>query len=198
MKFIFLIFSFWIFLSLVPSTFMREIPIPLSDSPIDKSIKKPSKNHPIFDDVELSSTLNNPKYEIQIRYTQIDRDSLQKPIFTTYTWNENENYFYPASTVKMPVAFAALEKFNEIKKINPCLSIYDPFIAGLGQKPQTVDTLHPYTSQKPSLAEHIRLIFSVSDNNAYNRLFEFTGQDYINTLHRNKNIFTNSHIIHRV
>ncbi len=154
--------------------------------------------HEIFRDCTMTKILNNPDYEIQIRYTQIDRDQNNQPKFTTHSWNEHANYFYPASSVKMPVAFAALQKFGEVKKTFPCLSIYDPFIVGVGQKPQAGDTLHPYTKQKQSLAEHIRLVFAVSDNNAYNRLFEFTGQDYINTIHRDKNIFSNSHIIHRV
>lgn len=154
--------------------------------------------HTVFKNEKLRPFLTNKDYEIQVRYTQIIRDEMGNPSFKTYSWNENPDYFYPASSVKMPVAFAALQKFNEIKKDYPCLTINDPFIAGVDQKPQSVDTLHRYLKSKPTLEEHIRLIFSISDNNAYNRLFEFTGQEYINKIHRKKGIFTNSHIIHRV
>ncbi len=154
--------------------------------------------HPIFKLENLKPFLANKDYEIQVRYTEIIRDKDGNPSFKTHSWNENGAYFYPASSVKMPVAFAALQKFNEIKKEFPCLSIHDPFITGASQKPQSPDTIHPYSNKKPTLAEHIRLIFAISDNNTYNRLFEFTGQEYINRTHRDKGIFTNSHIIHRV
>lgn len=193
MKFIFFASLSWAILSSQFSTCSKEDKFALDQIDIQKPI-----THPIFLNEDLKPFLDNPEYEIQVRYTQIDRDENNFPSFTTHTWNENENYFYPASTVKMPVAFAALQKFNEVKRENTCLSIHDPFIAKKGSNPQTADTIHTYLNQKPSLAEHIRLIFSVSDNNAYNRLYEFTNQEYINRIHREKNIFTNSHIINRV
>ena len=52
---------------------------------------------------------------VQIIYTKIDRDKHNKPKFTDYTFNLNNNtYFYPASTVKMPIVFLALEKLNNL------------------------------------------------------------------------------------
>ena len=52
---------------------------------------------------------------IQIKYTQIDRDRKNRPQFTDYSFNlQPDQYFYPASTVKMPLAFLALEKLNEL------------------------------------------------------------------------------------
>ena len=46
---------------------------------------------------------------VQIIYTQIDRDENNTPSFTSYTYRLNENeYFYPASTVKLPAAALAL------------------------------------------------------------------------------------------
>jgi hypothetical protein len=192
MKLILFVSFSWLILSFEISTCSK------SDVANLKGINSNENGHPIFQNPELTPFLSNPEFEIQIRYTQIDRDENNIPKFTPYSWNENENYFYPASTVKMPVAFAALQKFNEIKEKTPCLSIHDPFIAKKGTLPQNEDTIHPYLNQKPSLFEHIRLVFSVSDNNAYNRLYEFAGQEYINKTHREKGIFTNSHVIHRV
>ena len=60
----------------------------------------------------LGAPIENPeKFELQILYTQIDRDEKNHPHFTTYRFREDANqYFYPASTVKMPTAFLALEK----------------------------------------------------------------------------------------
>ena len=54
----------------------------------------------------FQTILRNPKaYEIQVMYTQIDRDSNNNPSFKTYQYNiDKDRYFYPASIVKLPVA----------------------------------------------------------------------------------------------
>ena len=103
-------------------------------------------------------------YEVQIRYTQIDwkADSV---VFTDFDFQvANENYFYPASTVKFPAAVAALEKLNEVDSLDRETRFY---IEG-----DTVET---------TFARAITEIFAVSDNAANNRLIEFLGQDGLNT-----------------
>ena len=50
---------------------------------------------------------------------------------------------------------------------------------------------------RPTIAQYIKKIFLVSDNDAFNRLYEFLGQQYINkTLH--KMGYTDAEIIHRL
>lgn len=52
-------------------------------------------------------------------YTQIDRDAQNKPHFKTFTYRlKPHEYFYPASTVKLPAALLALEKLNNLKISN--------------------------------------------------------------------------------
>jgi len=54
---------------------------------------------------------NADKYRLQIIYTQIDRDENNRPSFTSFTHRlDSGQYFYPASTVKLPAALLALEK----------------------------------------------------------------------------------------
>src|SRR6266404_1896200 len=56
------------------------------------------------------------EFKIQIIYTQIDREKKGKIEFTDHSYSlDPENYFYPASTVKLPVAILALQKLNELK-----------------------------------------------------------------------------------
>ena len=66
---------------------------------------------------KFHSIVNNPNdHHLQIIYTQIDRNSDQKPIFTQHAFNlDDKKYFYPASTVKFPAAVLALEKLKEYK-----------------------------------------------------------------------------------
>jgi hypothetical protein len=70
------------------------------------------KSHPEL----FSGILNHPtQNEIQILYTQINRDKNNIPHFKSYSYHLNANhYFYPASTVKLPTAIFALEKLNEL------------------------------------------------------------------------------------
>ena len=103
------------------------------------------------------------QFELQILYTQIDRtgDSIE---FKDFAFQANEsNYFYPASTVKFPLAVLALEKLNGIDSLDRN-SVY--YLEG--------------DSLENSFAQDISKIFAVSDNHANNRLFEFLGQDAIN------------------
>ncbi len=126
-----------------------------------------------------SALLNKDSLRIQIVYTQIDRNKRNKPSFTEYNYNLNNNtYFYPASTVKMPIALLALEKLNELK------------IRGLTKETTMITDSaavaqdHVYTQpnaadSRPTIENYIKQIFLVSDNDAYNRLYEFLGQEYI-------------------
>jgi len=129
----------------------------------------------------FSHILNHPTHnEVQILYTQIDRDENNVPHFKSYSYRLNANhYFYPASTVKLPTAIFALEKLNElhIKGLDTKTTmITDSAFAG--QTKVTKDS----TSKNglPSIDNYIKKILLVSDNDAYNRLYEFVGREEIN------------------
>jgi hypothetical protein len=142
----------------------------------DDFLEKLLINNSVFKDVMA----NKNAHRIQIVYTEINRDAKNKPSFKTHTYNLNHNlYFYPASTAKMPTAFLALQKLNELKirglnKNTPMLTDS----AWLKQYTVTNDS----TSQdyKASIAHYIKKVFMVSDNEANNRLYEFLGQEYLN------------------
>lgn len=139
------------------------------------------------------------KYESQIIYTQIDRDKNNKPSFKSFDWNSKPNhYFYPASMVKMPVALLAAEKINELRNQKTPVHLFSPMKIRSGHTPQS-SVEHDTTSitKLPSVGHYIKKIFVVSDNDAYNRLYEFVGQLNINQ--RLKELgYKNSHIIHRL
>ena len=135
------------------------------------------------------------QYELQVVYTQIDRDQQNKPSLKSYTFNyDSTQYFYPASTVKMPVAFLALQKLKELG-----IDKWTTMKTDSARAPQSIAHIDS-TSETglPSVAHYIEKIFAVSDNDAYNRLYEFVGQDYINQNLRDKKVFSNSRIVTRV
>ena len=57
--------------------------------------------------------------EVQILYTQIDRDDQQRPHFREHAYRvDAEAYFYPASTLKLAGALLALEKLGRVPGID--------------------------------------------------------------------------------
>ena len=152
-----------------------------------------SREKPVIDTV-----LADPeKYALQILYTQIDRDEDNNPSFTQYAYGVNpNNYFYPASTVKFPIALLSLQKLNELNIEG--LDKYTTMVtdsAFAGQERVEYDTTAE--SGRPSVGHYIKKIFIVSDNDAYNRLYEFLGQDYINNELHEKG-FEDVKIVHRL
>lgn len=136
-------------------------------------------------------------YGLQVLYTQIDRDQNNNPHLRTWSYNVDSSlYFYPASTIKLPVALLALEKINELNV--PGLSSDSEMLSDSAYSGQT-KVLIDSTSEslKPSVAHYIKKIFLVSDNDAFNRLYEFLGQEYINNALAEKG-FRNSGIVHRL
>ncbi len=148
----------------------------------------------------VNDMIDSSQYEIQIIYTQIERDPEGTPYLTSFFINrDDDKYFYPASTVKMPVAFLALQKINELKNENPKIDKSSRLSFGTShptQSPEVIDSSS--NTGYPQVRHYIEQIFSVSDNNAYNRLYEFLGQDYINEELRDKGVFRNSRIRTRV
>ena len=120
-------------------------------------------------------------FRVQIIYTQIDRDKKNKPSFRNFYFNVDTNlYFNPASTVKLPLALLALEKLNEIRIRG--VNKYTALQVDSNYYWQTRD-LRDTSSQSgfPSIAHYIKKAFLVSENDPYNRLYQFVGQQ---TIHR--------------
>lgn len=146
----------------------------------------------------FSGILNHPhKNEVQIMYTQVNRDKNNKPSFNTFSYRVNpKHYFYPASTVKLAVVIFALEKINELKVAG--LTAYSTMITDTAFKRQTPVTEDTSAADgKPSIAHYIKKVLLTSDNDAYNRLFEFVGRAEINAKLK-KYGMTDSRILNRL
>ncbi len=146
---------------------------PVQIDPLDRALA--SK------DPRIRNVMDHPEpYELQIRYTRIfrEKDGVR---FADYDFQVDRNkYFYPASTVKFPIAVMALEKLNASDGLTTETKFY---VEG--------DTL------ETTFGKEIIKIFAVSDNEANNRLLEFLGQDAINKGFITKNI-GRARIAHRL
>ncbi|MDT8415767.1 MAG: serine hydrolase [Flavobacteriaceae bacterium] len=125
---------------------------------------------------DLTEIAQNPKYEVQILYSDIIRqgDSVS---FKDYSFQlDADQYYYPASTVKMPVAALALEKLKQLRA------------SGIETHRETLYIINGDTVSS-NIATDVSEIFAVSDNAAFNRLYEFMGRDEINRKLHEKGIF---------
>ena len=88
-------------------------------------------------------------------------------------------YFYPASSIKLHAAIAAYEKINELNREGievddqthlRYYSAFDPEEPSAGVFDQPGEPASPITVRR-----EVHKLFVVSDNHAFNRLFEFVG-----------------------
>ena len=140
---------------------------------------------------------NRDSLKIQVIYTQIDRDQDNKPRFTDHFFNVDPNhYFYPASTVKLPTALLALEKLNLLQQ--PGLNSGSAMVTENGFGKMTAVFNDPSTPDgRPSIAQYVKKVFLVSDNNAQNRMYEFLGPQYLNSALWAKG-YKEAQVIHRL
>lgn len=154
-----------------------------------------------FDDSRFNQIVANQEFKFQMMLTTIDK-STEKINFNTLSYNlDTTTYFYPASSVKLPTAILALQKLNEIKEQKKLsqLNRKTALLIDSTRVPQSKATIDSTTlSGRPNIENYIDKIFAISDNDAYNRLFEFLGSDYINSELKAKGCFNNSRIVHRV
>ena len=173
---------------LIPSTQV------VSGSAKDDFFENLFKTHPGKFDSILK---NNKEWNVQIIYTQIDRGKNGIPQFKNYYFNHTETpYFYPASAVKLPIALLALQKINELKTKG--IDRNTTMITEANYSRQTPVYNDPTSPDgKPNIAQYIKKIFLVSNNDAFNRLYEFLGQEYINS-ELSKKGYGEAQILHRL
>ncbi|HEX7457376.1 MAG TPA: serine hydrolase, partial [Ginsengibacter sp.] len=146
----------------------------------------------------FDSILKNKKaWNVQVIYTQINRDKNNIPSFIDYYFNADASkYFYPASTVKLPIALLSLQKLNKLS--NTGITKNTSMITEAGYSGQTATYNDPQTADgRPTIESYIKRIFLVSDNEAFNRLYEFLGQQYINEQLHDKG-HEDAQILHRL
>ena len=140
----------------------------------------------------VKKVMANPeKYRLQIVFSrQLTHNSQHA---THYLRHNPDEYFFPASLVKMPVAAFALEKLHSlsvfgIDEFTPILPLSDFQCLGVMKEskaiPQTINDL-------------IYKVFVHSDNEAYNYLYEFCGQAYINNRLQEMG-FANARIVEKI
>ena len=115
-------------------------------------------------------------YEIQVMLTKVNHDNT-KIDFQNYKYQHDENqYFYPASTIKLPIVVLTLKKINELRSKGSDITLKSKIILNNVDNYSNFKLQDSITSFQNLIAD----IFLVSDNSASNILIDFIGYNYFN------------------
>tara|TARA_S200000501_G_scaffold47259_1_gene38113 strand:- start:291 stop:1445 length:1155 start_codon:yes stop_codon:yes gene_type:complete len=145
------------------------------------------------DDFLRSIIKDKDKYEIQIIYTEVTKNTIGQTEFMDFQFQLNdEQYFYPASTIKLPIAVMTLSKINELRAEGSTISPKSKIKLSLINNNQEIILKDSITSFQNLIAD----VFLVSDNSASNVLIDFLGYNYFNSSMSNSG-FENTYLNHK-
>lgn len=152
------------------------------------------------DDGRFSALLADPaRYRLQIVLGLVD-DASGKPRLVQHAYRAGAEYFYPASAIKLCAAVAALEELTAlaaatalaIDETTPL--VYPPLFPDEELEERDPSNLD---GGRITAAHEIRKLFLVSDNVAFNRLYELVGPARLNrSMHRAG--LASARIVHRL
>jgi len=145
------------------------------------------------DDFLRSIVKNKDNYEIQILYTEVSKNSVGQAEFSDFQFQLNdEKYFYPASTIKLPITVLALSKINELRAEGSNITPKSKIKLSLINNKNEIILKDSITSFQNLIAD----VFLVSDNSASNVLIDFIGFNYFNSSMSNLG-FENTYLNHK-
>ena len=116
---------------------------------------------------KAAADAHNLRFHVRLSVVNIQG---KKPSMDTYTFGSQTQYVYPASAIKPAAAIAALQRLNAVRKQHgPWIDHHTPIRLG---KSNTSWRIH----------EEIRKLLIISGNRAYNRLYDWVGQESLNRM----------------
>ena len=156
------------------------------------------KNDPLIsalneDEFTRKFVKDKEKYEIQILYSEVSKNTLGQTEFNDFQFQLNDQkYFYPASTIKLPITVMALSKINELRAGGSNISLKSKIKLSLINDRKEIIIKDSITSFQNLIAD----VFLVSDNSASNVLIDFLGYNYFNLSMRNSG-YENTYLNHK-
>ena len=148
--------------------------------PIDKALitdllqAEPERYAPVFQEPE--------RFRAQVLVSEVIESRGQKPRLVRHGWRVDAEYFYPASAMKTIGAVAALQRMRALKRDFKWLTVdtplaFHPLFSGEGLEERDKD--NP-PSEAVTLRNIVRKMAIVSNNHAFNRLYDFAGLTLLN------------------
>lgn len=132
----------------------------------------------------LATVLADPAtYRFQVLVSEVVDRPGHPPELRRHGYRVDAEYFYPASSIKLCAAVAALQCVEQLERQHAVEGLVDvPIEIGAlfpGDPPQVGDPTHR-AGGHITVAHQIRKLALVSDNPAYNRLLELVGHEALN------------------
>jgi len=133
----------------------------------------------------------------QVIYTRIDRGANGMPAFRHHTWQADSNrYFYPGAAVRLPLALLTLHRLNEWKSLG--IDRTTTLLTEQGRPGQTAVYNDPESPDgRPTAGAYLKKMLLGEDQDAFNRLYELLGQQYIHRELQSKG-YTHPRIVQRL
>jgi len=126
--------------------------------------------------------LNKEKFRLQFVVTDIQRDTLGLPSFTTFDFS-TDSYFYPASLVKLPTAIATLEIMDSLLiPLDAYIKMQSDVECGNNDFAQATQ------NRNIQLGLAMENLISISDNKNYSLFFHFVGPKELNNKLKRKGL----------
>jgi len=142
----------------------------------DELLTQILKSHPGLQDVVIQPS----DFRLQVVLGLVEDDADGKPVLKQHTYRAGAEYFYPASTVKLFVAVAAAQKLAALREETGfAMDLDTPLVYHPLFEDEELEKADPDNVDGGAITvrQQIREIFLVSDNQAFNYLYEMVGQD---------------------
>ncbi len=124
-----------------------------------------------------------PELRLQVLIAELDESPGRPPTLRRHGFRVDAEYFYPASSIKLCAAVAALQEVERLEAAQPGTQLAEapleiaPLFAG--DVSQTNDPSH-LAGGRITVAHEVRKLALVSDNQAFNRLYDVVGHEPLN------------------
>lgn len=130
---------------------------------------------------KLAPILDNAaEYRLQVVLGLVETDPDGRTVLRQETFRTGEEYFYPASTIKLFGAIAGAQKVATLRKESgQAIDLDTPMMVHPLFEDDVLEIDDPDNLDTGSITvrQEIREVFLVSDNQAYNHLYELVGQE---------------------
>jgi hypothetical protein len=143
--------------------------------PADTLLRGIFQRHPLL----VSELLASGGRDVQLIYTQIDRGANGVPALRHHYWQVDSNrYFYPGAAVRLPLALLVQQRMNEWKPLG--IDRASTLLTESDRPEQTAVYNDPAAPDgRPSVGLYLKKMLLGEDMDAFNRLYELLGQQYI-------------------
>lgn len=124
-----------------------------------------------------------PELRLQVLIAELDDARGRPPTLRRHGFRVDAEYFYPASSIKLCAAVAALQEVERLEASQPGTQLAEapleiaPLFAG--DVAQTDDPTH-LAGGRITVAHEVHKLALISDNQAFNRLYDVVGHEQLN------------------